>query len=132
MLARLLASPALIYVKLVLLAILVAGAGYAAWSIRGAYADREKEEAVNAAVASIQKDLDTERLLRGQYETLADTRLTALMKSISKLQTDFKAVSGSIAEERKNNPAFYNQPLPDKGYEQWKRARALLGSQQQP
>ena len=126
------ASPWFIYLKLAALAALVAGAGYTAWSIRGAYADREKTEAVDKAVAAIQKDLDAERKLRGEYETFTNDKVEALMKSISKLQNDFKGVAGNIAKERASNPQFYEQPIPDGGYAQWQKAKELLKSTVEP
>lgn len=132
MLKLLFASPWFIYIKVGLAATALAGAGYLAWTVRGAFADEQRREAVNEAVASINKQLEVEKTLRLKYEKLADTRLDALLKSISILQEDFRSVSGSIAKERTNNPEFYEQPLPAVGYEQWKRARQLVESSNSP
>lgn len=126
MLPNLLASPWLVYLKVAAAVATIAVAGYTAWNVRGAYAEKEKTAAVKEAVAQAEKDLQAERKLRADYETLTTERVENLLQSISKLQADFRQVSGSFAKERKSNPAFYEQPIPSKGEEQWKKAKDLL------
>lgn len=121
-----------IYAKMALVVAVIAGASYLAWDVRGAYAEREQKEAVNKVTVQAQKDIDTEHELRGKYEKLTNARVDAILKSISKLQADFKAVTGSVEKERQKNPQFYEQPLPPAGYEQWKRARDLVKSSTLP
>lgn len=122
------ANPWFIYVKLALGALLLAGAGYIAWNIRGAIAETEKTAAVNDAVAGIQKQLEEERKLRAKFEDLADTKLEALLKSISNIRTEFRVITNDLTTERASNPQFYEQQLPEGGLNQWKRARELLKS----
>lgn len=127
-LASITSAPWFIYAKLAIAAILLAGAGYLAWHIRGVIAEQEKVEAVNAAVASIEKQLEDERKLRAKFEDLADTKLEALLKSISNIRNEFRSITTDLAKERASNPQFYEQQLPEGGLNQWKRARELLRS----
>jgi uncharacterized membrane-anchored protein YhcB (DUF1043 family) len=121
-------SPIFLYVKIITVVLFAALVGYLSWIVRGNFAEDEKRVAVNNAVQSIKKELDLEREMRSKYETIAKNQLDALLKSISKLQKDFKDVSNDVASERAKNPKFYTQPLPEQGYLQWKRARELLHS----
>lgn len=127
-LGSIVAAPWFIYVKLALAAIVIVGAGYLAWHVRGVIAEKEKAEAVNAAVASIEEQLKNERQLRAKFENLADSKLEALLKSISNIHTEFKSITTDLAKERASNPQFYEQSLPEGGLNQWKRARELLRS----
>lgn len=122
------AIPGLLYIKLGLFAACVGGAAYVAWEVRSSSVDAEKREAVETATKAIQKDLDTERALRAHFERLSDGKLADLLKSISGIADSQAAISQSIAEERASNKAFYSQQLPKGGYEQWKKARALVSS----
>lgn len=120
--------PGLLYIKLCLFAACVGGAAYVAWEVRSSSVDAEKREAVETATKAIQKDLDAERALRAHFERLSDGKLEDLLKSISGIADSQAAISQSIAEERASNKAFYSQQLPKGGYEQWKKARALVSS----
>ena len=122
------AIPGLLYIKLGLVAACVGGAAYVAWEVRSSSVDAEKREAVETATKQIQKDLDAERALRAHFERLSDGKLADLLKSISGIADSQAAISQSIAEERASNRAFYSQQLPKGGYEQWKKARALVSS----
>lgn len=120
--------PGLFYIKIVAFAACVGGAAYVAWEVRSSSVDAEKREAVDTATKAIQKDLDAERALRAHFERLSDGKLADLLKSISGIADSQAAISQSIAEERASNRAFYSQQLPKGGYEQWKKARALVSS----
>lgn len=120
--------PGLAYVKLGLVAVAIGGAAYLAWEVRSSSVDAEKREAVETATKNIQKELDAERALRAHYERLSEGKLADLLKSISGIADSQAAISQSIAEERASNKAFYSQQLPKGGYEQWKKARALVSS----
>ena len=128
MLGLLTNSPIFLYVKIALAVAVVAGAGYIAWSVRGAYAEQEVAEAVNGAVAEMQTQLAEERALRAQVEQAADERHAALLQSISILEETQRTSTVRVTVERKSNPKFYSQPLPEKGLEEWTRARALIGA----
>ncbi len=117
-----------IWIKLAAVGVIVAGACWVTWKVQGAYAKEHEERAVNAAVEQIQKDLDAERTNRKFYQALADEKLADLLKSITKLRIDQAKIGRDLAEARKESPEFYDQPLPPKGYEAWKRARELAGA----
>lgn len=125
-------APARGYLKIGAIALAIAGAGYAAWTVKGAFAEREKVEAVSQAVDGINKQLQEEKDLRIKYETQAETRIAELLKSISILQDSFKTVSSNVGKERTSNPKFYEQALPDGGYQQWKKAKELVQSSNPP
>jgi flagellar biosynthesis component FlhA len=120
--------PGLMYIKVALVAALVAGAAWASWRIKAGFAEAEKQEAVAAAVQEIQNDLNVERALRSQYETLAEAKLSALLKSMSDLRAQSERLGRDIQSERQAFPEFYSQPLPETGYEKWMRARNLVAS----
>lgn len=119
-------SPAFIYIKLGLIAAVLAGTFWVSWQIRGVSARKEVAQAVDAAREEFQKGLDEERAKRAAAESLADERLGELLKSMTKVQEQAASIGRNIARERGANPTFYNQPLPPEGVEQWKRARSLL------
>ena len=73
----------LIYIKLGLIGLLVAGAAWISWELRSSSVEAEKREAVESATKQLQKDLDNERWLRGKFEALADKKLEDLLTSIS-------------------------------------------------
>lgn len=116
------------YLKIAGVIAIAAGAGYVAWSLRGIQATEEKEQAVHAAVKDIKAQLEIESQIRTHYATLADQKLDKLLKSISTINATQQIISAGIAAERKRDPAFYNQPLPAGGLEEWKRARSLAVS----
>lgn len=128
MLKSLLAAPWFIYVKLALVASLVAGSAWVAWSLRDAKAVKEQAEAVSAVQEKYQKDLDNERWMRGEFQRLVDDHLAALLKSVSNIQQQSLDINKRVEQELRRNPDFYKQALPPGGYEEWKRARQLAGS----
>lgn len=117
--------PYLLYIKIAAVAAVLGGVAYTTWSVRGAYAVKEKEQAVTNAVSAIQHKLEDETRLRVVYEKLADDKLEQLLKSISNIRIVHKTITQTVMQERVANPTFYNQPLPDKGYEQWAAARQM-------
>lgn len=119
-------APYMIWIKLGLIGIAVAGAAYLAWDYRGALNEREKVEAVNKATEEIQKELNHERTLTSLYRNLADDKLTQLLTKIGDIKITNKTINTTILQEVDSNPQFYSQPLPVKGYEQWLKARSLV------
>lgn len=120
-------TPYLLYIKLGIIAILVAGAVFVTWKVRSAMAQKDQDEAVAAAVNDISAKLDLERARRESAERFADTKLNDLLKSITNLQAQQTQLRDGIAKERLINKKFYEQALPPGGYEQWKQARKLVG-----
>lgn len=119
------AVPVLLYVKLAGVAALVAGTAWAAWAIRDASAEEDKQEAVREVVRATQRELDRERELRSHYQKLSDNKLSDVLNSIANIRVEHKTVTNNITREREVHKEFYMQPLPPGGYEQWLRARSL-------
>lgn len=121
-------EPYLVWIKLGLVLVLVAGAAYLAWDYRGALNEREKVEAVNKAVEEIQGKLNEERRISAIYKNLADLKYEVLMGKISNIKITNKTVNTTILQDVKDNPEFYSQPIPPVGYTQWQKARSLVAS----
>jgi Tfp pilus assembly protein PilO len=96
------------------------------WSVRGLYAEKAKQAAVQQALREAQAKIDAEVKLRLHYQGLADTKLEALLKSISNIKVEHRTITNNITREREIHKEFYAQPLPESGYELWKRSRALV------
>lgn len=128
MFARLASAPWFIYVKLALVASLVCGAAWASWQVRDAQAIKEQTEVVSKLKEKYQKDLDDERWMRGEFQRLIDEHLNKILISISGIREQSNEIAKRIEQERRANPEFYKQALPAGGYEEWKRARQLVGS----
>lgn len=122
------ANPFMLYIKLALVAAVVGVAVWGTWEVRSGMAVKEKAKAVSDAVKQIEKDLEEERRLRAHFQGMADDKLATLLQLISNIKSTHTEIVREVQVERKSNPAFYQQPLPPKGYEQWKRARALVQS----
>lgn len=120
-------APYLLYIKLGIVAALIAGAATIAWKVRSATAQKDQDKAVAAATKEISGKLDVERTARAKAETQSNEKLDALLISISILQAQQSQIKEGIAKERQANKKFYAQALPPGGYEQWKQARALAG-----
>lgn len=127
----LLGGPWLLYIKIALVTAILGGVAFASWHVRALIAARDQDKAVSTAVTNVvevlQSRLAEERKLRQHFETVANNGVDALMKSISTLRKNYAVLGQSLAKERASNPSFYLQPLPEAGYEQWKKARALFG-----
>lgn len=129
MIAKLVAGPLGPYLLPILLgaAILIAGASfYAAWT----WQNDRKEAAVNEAVAKSVKEaqaaIDAERALTASYRNIAEGKVALLLEKLSKIKVQSVTITNNITKEVETNPAFYNQPLPQKGYDEWMNAKALL------
>lgn len=109
----------------VAIAALCAGA-YGSWQIKSHYAEIDKTKAVAAATTAAQKEIDKERELRQKYQQLVDVKMEELLKSISNIKVEHTTITRNITKEIQVNREFYVQKLPDGGFEQWKRARALV------
>lgn len=116
----------LVYIKLGVVALLVGGAAWVSWQLRSSSIEEEKREAVESATKQLQKDLDTERWLRGKFEALADKKLEDLLISISNIKVEHTTITNNITKEREAHKEFYSQKLPAGGYEEWMKARALV------
>lgn len=120
------ASPLFIYLKMALIAAAIAAAGTIAWKVRGAAAKVEQEKAVASAVAQANKDLAEERRITGVYRDLTDQRLAKLLQLVSNIKIENKTITNNIRTEAARDPKFYSQQLPEGGYKEWLRARALV------
>jgi hypothetical protein len=118
-------EPYFLYIKLGVVAALMAGGAYIAWELKAAQAQKAQDLAVSSAVSQIQSKLDEERKMRANIETVVDAKLTALFTAIANIQVVNKTITNNITKERASDPKFYEQQLPDRGYAQWKAARAL-------
>lgn len=114
-----------LYIKLGIVAALIAGAALLSWRVRSATAKEDQDKAVATAVNDISTKLDSERAARMRAESYSDEKLEKLLKSLSQVQAQQAQLKDSIAKERLANKAFYQQALPPGGYESWKNARAL-------
>ena len=121
-------SPYFLYMKLAAAAVVLAGVGWASWQVRALIAKDDEVKAVNAAVEKVGAELATERKLRALAETRADKEFAQLLQLISNIKVEHKTITNNVTKEREIHKEFYIQPLPEGGYEQWKRARALLGA----
>lgn len=127
-LAKYAAAPWFLYLKIALVAVLAAGAAWVAWKVRGSYAEREKTEAVNAAVQSINEQLRIEQQTRAVWEGIATGNQTEIIDRLKLISGATGQIRKDIAKERAINPEFYGQKLPEGGYNQWMKARALVVS----
>lgn len=118
--------PAIPWIKLAGIAALVAGGAYISWELRSASAEKEKTAAVAAAVKDMEGKILEERFNRAYFQDLADKRLTALTGLITNIKVEHRTIVNNIQNEVAANPEFYRQPLTPGGYDQWKRARALV------
>lgn len=125
-------TPYMIWIKVAAVAALVAAAAYLAWDYRGAISEREQQAAVDGAVKGIKVQLENERLWRVHYQDLAEKQLAGLSDQIGNIKIEHVTITQTVREEVKANPKFYQQPLPDKGYEQWLKARALATGKTSP
>jgi hypothetical protein len=126
-------TPYLLWIKLAAVAALCGAAAYGTYLVMDArivkikaQAETEKQEAVDREVASMKARLNVEVRLRVKYEALVGDKVSALLKSMSNIQEEQQGIAAAIAREREAHKEFYEQPLPPGGYEQWKRARALV------
>jgi hypothetical protein len=117
-----------LYFILAGLLVLTAGSAYLAWDYRGAVAEREKTEAVSQANKDAQAKIETAEAEAKLYRDLAEVKYSALMEQVTKIKVAQANIGGAVAGEVKSNPKFYNQPLPEKGWEQWRKARELYNS----
>ena len=97
-----------------------------------AQAEEDKRKAVGTAMADVRARLNLEVRIREKIEELVDARLDELMKSISNIRVENKTITNNITKEREVHKEFYMQPLPPGGYEQWKRARAMVAPASSP
>lgn len=118
------------YVTFAVLIGIIGGVAWLAWDYRGAQAEREKIEAVNTAVEVAVKDINAklaeEKKWRDHYQNLAEKKYAEVLEKIGKIKSTRTEITNNIRQEVERNPEFYNQPLPEKGYEQWQNSRSQL------
>jgi hypothetical protein len=126
-------APYLLYIKIAAVVALCGAAAYGTYLVMDARivriqakAQEDKQAAVDEAVASMKTRLNVEVRLRVKYEALVGDKVAQLLKSMTNIQSEQQAIATEIAREREAHKAFYSQPLPPGGYDQWKRARALV------
>lgn len=92
---------------------------------------REYEKGVaDKRVAATQSAAD--ELLREQrehtryYRQLADEHLATIDRKLGNIRVEHVTITQEVVEERERDPAFYEQPIPDTGREQWIKARSML------
>lgn len=127
-LATVAAKPWFLYVKLAAVAALVAGGAWVAWTIKGSFAEEEKRQAVEDAVSSIQEQLRVEQETRAIWEGIAAGTNSEILASLKSIAGTAGQLRKDFAKERASNPQFYEQPLPEGGYNAWMKARSLVVS----
>lgn len=135
MITKLMASPAFVYLKLIAIGAAIAGAAYIAWDYRGAKAEQDKAEAVADAIKqtndAAQKEIEKEREWRAAYMKRSDDNLKLLLADIASIRKTQEKFQADVRDEIAKSPAFYNQPLPEGGFQIWSNARSRLQSPQQ-
>lgn len=105
-----------------LIALLGIATTYGAWKWQGANITKE----VAAAEARKDEQIRIERTYVKKWRDRAEQ----LSAQASAKKTEAKVVTTrateKVQEERKSNPAFYEQKIPDGGAEQWEAARKLM------
>lgn len=114
-------------VKIGIAAAALLASAWGAWYVRAAIAEKETRAEVKKAVDAIQKDLNEERRINALYKDLSDKKLEALLERVSNIRVEHTTITRNITKEREIHREFYAQPLPPGGYEEWKRARSLVG-----
>lgn len=107
--------------------IAIAGASfYAAWTWQNDRREAAVNEAVAKTVKEAQEAIDAERKLTASYRDLAEGKVSQLLEKLSKIKVQSVTITNNITKEVEANPVFYNQPIPEKGYEEWMRAKSLI------
>lgn len=105
-----------------LIAFLGIATTYGAWKWQGANIAKE----VTAAEARKDEQIRIERTYTKKWRD----RSEELRAQVDAKKTEAKVVTTQatvkVQEERKANPAFYEQKIPDGGAEQWEAARKLM------
>lgn len=117
-----------LYVKLALVACAIGGVAYGAWHVRGLGVEKEKQIAVDDATKDLTQKFENEQRQRKHYQELADTKLEQLLKAVGNIKSTHTTVTNNITKEVQANPEFYNQQLPQTGYEQWITSRNLVNA----
>ena len=125
-------SPFWAYLKLGAAVAVIALVAFFTWQIRGLQAEHDQQEAVEKVTREAQARLNTEVRLRVHYQDLADTRLEELLKSITNIKLEHKTITNNITKEIEIHREFYDQALPEGGYEQWRKSRALASGASSP
>ena len=116
-----------VYFKLWLAAAALLAAAWGSWYVRSVIAERETREAVKKEVAKIERDLKEERRINALYKEISDKKLEELLERVSNIRVEHTTITRNITKEREIHREFYAQPLPPGGFEEWKRARSLVG-----
>lgn len=95
---------------------------WGAWTYRGHLADKEVTQVKEDYAQLFMK----ERQLTDHYKEQADVGYKNLMDAVTNIKVVHTTVNTTIQEEKKSNPDFYNQPLPDGGRKAWLDARTLM------
>lgn len=111
-------------------AVLIGLPSYAAWQL-SAYRTQEAAQAdTDRQVTAVREKytalLDAQKALTEQYRGLADEKYAELAQRIDKIKVTHTTLTKNITIERESNPAFYSQPLPEGGRQQWLDARAIF------
>lgn len=116
-------GPWLVYIKLAIIAILVALAVFLTRNYYAAMQDRMVQIAVGDAVREVNRAYSMERERRIAAEGEVKERYKELVKAIADIKVSNTIVQETIIKEVASNPQFYKQQLPKAGYEAWLKAR---------
>lgn len=118
-------APFALYLKLAVIAALVAGAVWVTWELRGADIEKEKQKAVTEAVLDMTQQYNQEREWRLHYQAQAD-KFGEVLTAINNIKIEHKTVTNNIIKEIERDPKFYGQALPEGGRKAWMDSRALV------
>lgn len=108
--------------------ILLVLTNFGTWKIKELMTEKETQVKINAAYADARAQVEKEHDLFVQWQRFADNRFGALEKQVAVLTYSGQQRSYGILKEIQDNPGFYNQKLPDTGYQLWLSAHRSFSS----
>jgi hypothetical protein len=87
---------------------------------------------VAKATKDAQEKIDKAEAEAKLWRGLADDKYAALMSKIAQIKVTKAEVQNTVHNEVAANPGFYNQPIPAKGWDQWKRTREIYNDSLRP
>lgn len=124
-------------------AIAAAAGGAIGWGVTSSHAEKQalkaekaakedKDKAVAETLEEAQKRINEMERERTELRAVVASQQEALKKKITTVTTQREEVVRVIQDERRSNPEFYDQPIPDKGREAWMKARKLAENPTMP
>jgi len=95
-------------------------------------AEREVREAVSNANKDAQERIDKAEALTKVYRELSDKKYEVLVGKLSNLKVERVEITNNIREEVAAHRDFYGQPITEKGWAQWLKARKTYESTTAP